>query len=45
MSPKLKLQSGHAVTAANFREDISANGTITGTDVTIAKLNVGSGLP
>ena len=40
-----KLQSGQAVTTSNFREDINASGTINGTDVSIAKSNVGSGAP
>jgi uncharacterized protein (TIGR03118 family) len=40
-----KLQSGQAVTAANFREDIIPNGQINGSDVSQAKLRVGSGVP
>ena len=40
-----KLQSGQAVTLANFREDVNVNGQINGTDVSLVKLRVGSGLP
>ena len=40
-----KLQSGQAVTAANFREDVNINGQINGTDVSQVKLRVGSGVP
>jgi dockerin type I repeat protein len=40
-----KLQSGHPVTAANFRTDVNANGSINGTDVSLVKLNSGTGLP
>ncbi len=40
-----KLQSGQAVTAANFREDIIPSGQINGTDVSLVKLRVGSAVP
>ena len=40
-----KLQSGQAVTAANFREDIIPTGQINGSDVSQAKLRVGFGVP
>ena len=38
-------QSGHAVTTANFREDVVASGQINGTDVSQVKSHVGSALP
>ncbi|PYL86016.1 MAG: hypothetical protein DMF17_06775, partial [Verrucomicrobia bacterium] len=31
--------------SGNFREDVNANGTITATDVTIVKSDVGHALP
>jgi hypothetical protein len=40
-----KLQSGQAVTNANFREDINANGSINATDVSSVKLKSGTALP
>ena len=40
-----KLQSGQAVTAANFREDVNANGSINATDVSQVKLKSGTALP
>ena len=40
-----KLQSGQTVTNSNAREDIMVNGAINGTDISVAKLHVGSGLP
>ena len=40
-----KLQSGVAVGAANFREDVVVNGAISGTDVSAVKLKSGTALP
>ncbi len=40
-----KLQSGQPVTATNFREDITTNGQINGSDISLAKLRVGSAVP
>ncbi len=40
-----KLQSGAAVSAVNFREDVNAGGSINGTDVSIVKSRSGSGVP
>jgi photosystem II stability/assembly factor-like uncharacterized protein len=40
-----KLRVGQAVNATNFRSDLNSNGGITGTDVSIARLGSGSGLP
>ena len=40
-----KIQSGAAVTAANFREDVNISGAVSGTDVSIIKLRSGAGLP
>ena len=40
-----KLQSGQAVTNANFREDVNANGSINATDVSSVKLKSGTSLP
>ena len=40
-----KLQSGQAVTGANFRNDINFNGTITASDVSAVKLKTGTALP
>ena len=40
-----KLQSGQAVSASNFREDVNANGAINGTDVSAVKLRSGTSLP
>ena len=40
-----KLQSGQAVTNANFREDVNANGSINATDVSSVKLKSGTALP
>ena len=40
-----KLQSGQAVTASNFREDVVVNGTINGSDVSAVKLKSGTALP
>ncbi|PYL86956.1 MAG: hypothetical protein DMF17_04430, partial [Verrucomicrobia bacterium] len=36
---------GQTVTSSNFREDVNASGTITATDVTIVKSDVGHALP
>jgi autotransporter-associated beta strand protein len=40
-----KLQSGQAVTNANFREDVNANGFINASDVSSVKLQSGTSLP
>ncbi len=40
-----KLQSGQAVTATNFREDVNVNGSINATDVSLVKLKSGTALP
>ena len=40
-----KLQSGQAVTATNFREDVNANGSINASDVTLVKSRAGTALP
>ena len=40
-----KAQSGHAVTAQNFREDVSANGLINSSDISVVKSKSGTGLP
>ncbi len=40
-----KLQSGSALSAANFREDVNVNGTLTGSDVSAVKLRSGNALP
>ena len=40
-----KVQSGHPITASNFREDVSVNGTINASDVTLVKSRSGTALP
>jgi hypothetical protein len=40
-----KLQSGQAVSASNFREDVIVSGSINGTDVSSVKLKSGTALP
>jgi hypothetical protein len=40
-----KLQSGQAVTNANFREDVNANGSVNASDVSSVKLQSGTSLP
>ena len=40
-----KLQSGQALTAANFREDINANGSINASDVSLVKSKSGNAIP
>ena len=40
-----KSQSGATVTASNFREDVTADGAISATDVSTVKLKSGNGLP
>jgi hypothetical protein len=40
-----KAQSGHPVSSANFREDVTASGAINGSDVSTVKLSSGTGLP
>jgi hypothetical protein len=40
-----KAQSGLAVSASNFREDVNANGAINGTDVSSVKSKSGTALP
>jgi hypothetical protein len=40
-----KAESGHALTAANFREDVSVNGSINSTDVGTVKAASGTALP
>jgi hypothetical protein len=42
---QVKLQSGVAISAANFRNDTNVNGTINATDVSQVKLNSGHGVP
>jgi subtilisin-like proprotein convertase family protein len=42
---QVKLQSGVAVSAANFRNDTNVSGTINATDVSQVKLNSGHGVP
>jgi hypothetical protein len=41
----VKVQSGSAVSASNFRSDMNASGTINGTDVSLTKLQSGTALP
>jgi hypothetical protein len=38
-----KIQSGQAVTATNFRTDVTLNGTINASDVSLVKLRSGTG--
>ncbi len=40
-----KDQSGHALTTANFREDVNVSGNIGSSDVSAVKSQVGTGLP
>ena len=40
-----KVQSGHPITASNFREDVSVNGAINASDVTLVKSRSGTALP
>jgi hypothetical protein len=40
-----KIQSGQAVTATNFRQDLNANGSINAGDVTLVKSRSGTSLP
>lgn len=40
-----KSQSGQPLTTTNFRNDVTANGSITGTDVSLVKSRSGAGLP
>ena len=40
-----KIQSGHTLTSANFREDVNTNGQINASDVSQVKLHVGSSVP
>ncbi|HEY2124464.1 MAG TPA: dockerin type I domain-containing protein, partial [Chthoniobacterales bacterium] len=40
-----KAQSGNAVTASNFREDINVDGTINASDVGLVKSKSGTALP
>ncbi len=40
-----KVQSGTAATAANFRNDVNANGAINSIDISIVKSSSGSTLP
>ena len=42
---QVKLQSGQAIGAGNFRSDVIANGVINATDVSAVKLKSGTGLP
>jgi hypothetical protein len=39
-----KSQAGSAMTAANFRSDVTANGAINGSDISAVKLKSGGGL-
>jgi dockerin type I repeat protein len=41
----VKLQSGSAISASNFRSDVNVNGSINGTDVSAVKLQSGTALP
>ena len=40
-----KLQSGQAVTATNFREDVASNGSINASDVSLVKSKSGNAIP
>ena len=40
-----KAQSGAPVTNGNFREDVTVNGTITGSDISLVKFFGGTGVP
>jgi uncharacterized protein YdgA (DUF945 family) len=40
-----KVQSGQAVTALNFREDVTASGAINSSDVSLVKSKSGTALP
>ena len=40
-----KSQSGQAVMAANFRQDVNSNGALNASDVSLVKLRSGSALP
>ena len=40
-----KARSGMAIDATNFRSDVSANGAINDSDVSIIKSLLGTGLP
>ena len=42
---QVKLQSGHAISSSNFREDVTGNGQITSSDVALVKAQSGTGLP
>jgi len=41
----VKSQSGNAVTAANFRDDVTADGSLNATDISLTKSRSGTGLP
>ena len=40
-----KLQSGQAVTQSNYREDVTVNGVVNSTDISIVKSSSGTALP
>ncbi len=41
----VKSQSGNAVTAANFRDDVTVDGSLNATDISLTKSRSGTGLP
>jgi hypothetical protein len=43
-SPRIKVQSGQATIQSNFREDVTVNGVINGTDVFAVKSKSGKAL-
>ena len=40
-----KSQSGQAVTAANFRQDVTVSGSINSSDISLVKSKSGTALP
>jgi hypothetical protein len=42
---QVKVQSGQALTAANFRTDVNAGGTINSSDIGLVKSRSGTSLP
>jgi len=42
---QVKSQSGASVTSSNFREDVTADGSINSSDIGLVKVNVGHALP
>ena len=41
----VKSQVGQAITAANFREDVTGDGSLTSGDVALTKAHIGNGVP